>query len=262
MQERMYHHGIPIDSLTERESLRRVQGLLLSHSQRNHLVTLTISMYNAARIDPEFRQVLNEATLVIPESFGLMLYSKLIRPSFGKLPGGIYLARKAVALCEELDKKVVIIGSHPENRRRAVQSLHERFPSLKIDAIDGEYSFTSETDSDFVANQLDTRSPDFTLMAGTQVDAEKWINNWLIHSGAQVRVVGNFGRSVNYEAGIQTIPPRFLTVYGVGWLVQLFYMDNKRRARYFRDLKEFGDIVLKDVSHSTHSAFQRSRKNV
>src|SRR3989344_227375 len=189
MIERIYHQGVPIDDITEADALAHISDMM-DQGHTRQIVTLTIQMYVAARRDSHFLETLNNATLVLPESTGLKLYSQVIPPQFGKIPGGVYLAKKAVEVCSDIGKRVVIFGSSPTNRSLARDNLRGELNYPDIHAIDGEYDFSNPTDSLIVADQIDKLSPDLTIMAGNEIKAEKWIQEWLLKRGARAGVVG------------------------------------------------------------------------
>lgn len=92
-------------------------------------------------------------------------------------------------------------------------------------------------------------SPDLAVMAGTEVTAEKWINKWLLKSGVEVGVVGNFGQALDCEADQKWYPTRTMTHMGVGWLLRLPTMAPKRRDRYLKVLVGLATLGLSDLIH-------------
>lgn len=246
--ERIYHHGVPMDNIDETTSLNRIGEMMATHpTLPNHIVTLTIGMYNAARQDNEYRSILDRAALVVPESTGLMLYSRIHPPTFGKIPGGNILVKKVIALCAEEGKRVVLFGTTPDNRRTAVDVLKNRYPGLEVTSIDGEYSFDNPTDSQYVASAIDTINPDFGVMAVNEVDGEKWLDRWVLKSGVQVNVIGGFGQTIDQIAGRRYEVPEYANKRGIGWLLRLPTMTPERRRRYLNVLSAFGKIAIADI---------------
>lgn len=202
-------------------------------------------MYIAARHCGPFREVLEQAALVIPESTGLSLYSKICPPRLVNTPGG-YLIREVVDFCAAAGKRVVLFGSNEENRCRVASILRCESPGLKIERVGGEYDFFNPTDSAWVASQIDSMSPDLAIMAGHEVEAEIWINRWL---GEDVNfgIVGNFGQTIDVWAGQRWIPPQFFRDRGLGWMLRLVSESPERRSRYAKVLLAFGKMTLLDI---------------
>lgn len=251
MKERIYHQGIPVDNLSHQEALEEIKTLLDSGPSCSHIVSLTIGMYDAARRCGNFREILGQAALVIPESTGLSLYSNICPPRLVNTPGG-YLIREVVGFCAETGRKVVLFGSSEENRKRAASVLDCESSGLKIEIVSGEYDFSNPTDSVWVASQIDLLSPDLAIMAGHEVEAETWINHWL-GEDISLGVVGNFGQTIDVWAGQRWVPPQFLRDRGVGWMLRLVFESLERRNRYAKVLLAFGKIALLDTFNRASS---------
>lgn len=247
MYERIFHHGVPIDDLSDSLALAQIAQLIGSSNATNQIVTLTVEMYNAARANPDFARVLNQSALVLPESTGLALYSSIFPPKFGKISGGVYLARKLVGWCSENDKKVVLFGSSDSNRSKARDRLRARFNYPKIHTVEGDYQFSNSTDSSYVASQLDVMQPDFCIMAGNEVLAEQWINKWLVQSDVFAGVVGNFGMTIDRESEQRWVPNSTLHKLGVSWLLLYPSRKPERRGKYARGLLELALNGLQDL---------------
>ena len=250
--KRIFHRSVPIDYVSEVEALSHILRLM-DKRFTGQVVTLTIQMYIAARRDTSFLNTLNNASLVLPESTGLKLYSEVIPPRFGKIPGGVYLAKKAVSLCAETGKRVAIFGSNPTNRNLARDNLRREFKYPNIHTIDGEYSFASPTDSLLVADQVDLLSPDLTIMAGNEVYADQWIYDWILKKGAHAGVVGNYGQTIDYWAGTRWVPSEDLHRLGLSWALMLTRRTPERRKIYIKALMTLARLGIEDIlAQATH----------
>lgn len=255
------HHGVPINNLWPNEALQKA-GQLILQRRTSHLVTLTIAMYTAGRDDHSFRETLSRADLVIPESTGLRLYTKLQPPTFVRTPGG-NLARSIVAFCAETDKRVALIGALPDKRNKAAQVISSEHPGIDIVAVPGEYQFTNITDSNWICAKLDELEADFVVMAGTGVDAVEWIDRNIVLNQLSVGLVGNFGQTIDVWSGLKRTPPRWAHRYGIEWLMRMPLESSTKNQRYLRDLCRFGNMVISDLisKDRSHPSSQHTFSN-
>ncbi|MBI3887905.1 WecB/TagA/CpsF family glycosyltransferase [Candidatus Microgenomates bacterium] len=246
--ERYRHKGVPVDSYT-RETAPGVVGKLLDQDGPNHIVTLTIAMYLAARRDSNFLKILDNAALVHPESTGLYWYSKLFPPILVRGSGG-GLAEKTIELCTTKRKKVLLFGSNSDSREKAVTKLREKYPGLEVDQVPGEYKFSSSNDSQWVSDQIDKNHPAFAIMGGNEVEAERWISRWIVEKGIAANVVGNFGQMIDMWAGKKFEPPAAINRKGFDWLIRLLTETPERRTRYLKTIGALGFLIVSDSVES------------
>lgn len=246
MPERIHHRGVPIDNISHGSALVRTIALMgFPKGYAQQIVTLTPLMYVTARTDPAFLSILEQASLVVPESTGLNLYSYLVPPRLTRVVGSS-LASDIVHVCPTLGFKVALLGASEENRRAASANLQTKHPNLKIITIDGQYYFKSDQDSRDLVDDLDFAGPDFTVMAGLQVDAERWINQWLVRDRVHAGVVGNFGRTIKIWAG-QDKEYATLSKLGLVWLARLTTEDNRLRRRNLTIFTNLAKLLVKDL---------------
>ncbi len=84
-------------------------------------------------------------------------------------------------------------------------------------------------------------------MAGNEIEAEKWIDKWLIETGARVKIVGNFGQTVDVWSGTKKVPSKIFRNHGLGWMMRLMIEKPERRTRYGKVLVAFGNMMLLDL---------------
>ncbi|MCX7996867.1 MAG: WecB/TagA/CpsF family glycosyltransferase [Patescibacteria group bacterium] len=95
--------------------------------------------------------------------------------------------------------------------------------------------------------QLDELQPDFAIMAGNEIEAQQWIDEWLINNGVNIGIVGSFGQILDVWSGTKPVPPEFFRKRGLGWLLRIPLETPSRRKRYIKVLAAFGTMWLRDM---------------
>lgn len=243
--ERVYYHGIAIDRLSCSQAEKCISGLIEGQRTGNHIVTLTIPMYLEARRDPRFGEVLNQAALVIPESIGLQVASIIHPPRLVRTPG-VELASSLVEKCAAQGNKVVLFGSDEASRETAAVNLKTKHPSLNVNTIQGDYNFYDTKQSQVVIDRLNRLAPDLAIMAGSQIEAESWINRWIVNQLSSVKVVGNFGQTIDVLAGRRN-NYSLARKLGFEWLLRIVMANPQRREANLHMMIVFGKLVLLDL---------------
>lgn len=247
MAERIYHKGVPIDNIPREEAIKNITTMLAKQGRRtNHIVTLTPSMYIEARRDQNYNNILARAVLVVPESTGLSLYSRLHGPRLERVSGH-QLVEDMIRICADKGKKVLLLGSIPENRALAMRNLKVRYQNLIIDQVPGEYSFRDAADSQRVVSTIDAMSPDLCIMAIDEIAGERWIDQWLIGHNVNAGVIGGFGRTIDITAHPKNRPPDVVSRLGLASIHNIPSMTPARRKRFFMMLPSLASLAVKDL---------------
>jgi N-acetylglucosaminyldiphosphoundecaprenol N-acetyl-beta-D-mannosaminyltransferase len=127
--------GIKIDNLTIKETLQRVEGFL-KDGQQHYIVTPNPEFLVKAQKDEEFRQILNQADLAVPDGTGLIFASRLLgRPLKGRVVG-VDLMEK---ICQRAAQKkwlVFLLGGQEGTAEKAAENLRKRYQGLEIEVVE------------------------------------------------------------------------------------------------------------------------------
>ncbi|MDO8577205.1 MAG: WecB/TagA/CpsF family glycosyltransferase [Candidatus Daviesbacteria bacterium] len=244
MSERLTHNGVPFDNIPSDERISVINNFLKA-TKPNQVVTLNPNMYLEALDQESFLRVLEEAALVIPESTGLHIYSLIKPPQMSRFPG-VNVTKMAIEISADQDKSVLLIGSTTENRVEAVRNLQARHSKLQINQIPGEYNFANTTDSEWLINEIDKFNPNFLIMAGIQIQAETWINHWLVGSQVNVGLVGNFGQTIDLLAG-KRADHSLARKVGLEWFCRFFTEPEGKANSHASSLWRFAQFVSRDA---------------
>ncbi len=210
--------GVLIDQLTMAEALDRIEKFLEVGGQ-HYVVTPNPEMVILAQKDQEFKNILNQADLAIPDGFGLILASIWLGERIKERVTGADLVLQLGEKIENTEYKLFLLGGQSGVAKRAAANLKERFPGLKIVGAEegveevGKLGYWETNDLD---NRINQARPDILLVAFGQGKQEKWIY-YNLPRLKTVRVAIGVGGTFDYLAGNISRAPKILQKLGLEW---------------------------------------------
>ena len=104
---------------------------MINDNKVSQIVTINPEMYTEAEKNPEFKKILDEAELIVPDGIGIKIGLKLKGYNVERVPG-IDFARTLLDWCAKNNKPVAIIGSKEEVISKAVENLKNEISGLDI----------------------------------------------------------------------------------------------------------------------------------
>ena len=257
--------GSRIDPLGSRNALDRIRIFLNSPGVR-HVVTGNTLMVLAAEKDRALRDILEQAALVVPESWGIRWASRLYGHALAEFTPGIDLMREICRLGERSGHSVYLLGSAPGVAEEAAQALLRQFPKLNI--VGTSHGFFSSphpglapslsqrervpegrvrqslSEVDVIRRIRDSR-PSLLFVGMGMPAQEKWIAAHLEELG--VPVVMGVGGSFDVLSGRLNRAPVWLRRLGIEWSWRL--LQEPWRWRRIAQLPVFAWKVLREKQH-------------
>ena len=123
--------GVGFDALKPDEALER--ALVLAQSPGcQYVVTPNPEIVWLARKQPELKDALNAADLVIPDGIGIIYASRILGAPLPARVPGIELAYGLLEKMAEQGEPVYLLGAKPGVAERAAENLKARYPGLVI----------------------------------------------------------------------------------------------------------------------------------
>jgi N-acetylglucosaminyldiphosphoundecaprenol N-acetyl-beta-D-mannosaminyltransferase len=122
--------GVPLDCVTMGQAVDRIRGFL--QSRDFHLVvTLGSEMINHAQTDVTFREVVRQASLVVPDSIGTLLAARLNGYPLRERVAGVELIQ---VMAQQLGPaaRIFLLGGAPGVAEIAAQRLLQLAPGAQI----------------------------------------------------------------------------------------------------------------------------------
>lgn len=198
--------GIKVDDVKLDEALVIVEQLLKKPG-KHYIVTPNPEFIVAAKGDPVFRKILNDADLSIPDGVGLKLtgYVK-------NIVAGIDLMEKIITLADQQGYSVGFLGSRGDTAQKTAEVLKNKFPNLKI-------SLAGNGGDAFNLTNFNIPPADILFVAFGHGKQEKWIADNLPE--IPVKVAMGVGGAFDIISGKIPRAPQWMRNIGLEWLFRL-----------------------------------------
>ena len=202
--------GIDIDNLSFEECINKGVELICS-DKVSQVVTINPEMYKEAERNPEFKKVIEEAELVIPDGVGIKIALKINGKNVQRIPGIDY-ARKLLDICAKNNYPVAIIGSKEEVITKAVSNLQKEIKGLNIVYYHNGYF----DNNDNIYENIKNSNPKLILVALGSPKQEFFIYN-AKHIFSPCLMIG-IGGSLDVWSGEVIRAPEIWRNLGLEWL--------------------------------------------
>ncbi len=229
--------GVGFDNLTKAEFIQRAKNML-DQRQRGYCVTPNAEIVYEAIQDAAFRELLNGASLVLPDGAGVILGAKILGTPMKEKVAGIEFGEAVCKLLSENKGRLFLLGSKPGIADAAGEKLSEKYPGLVICGTADGY-FDDET---AVVNKINEAQPDVIFVCLGAPKQEKFIKKHFDELNATLML--GLGGSLDGYAGMVQRAPQWMINLSLEWLYRLL-KEPKRLGRMMR-LPKFVMICFKE----------------
>lgn len=188
--------GVKIDDVTMDEALRIVEKWIWNPG-KHYIVTPNPEFIMTAQKDLEFKKILNNADLSIPDGNGLKLSGKIKN----NISGGDLMER-LVALSSEKGFVVGLFGGLNGVAEKTAECLKKKYSGLKLNVVNEKLI-----------------PVDILFVAFGAPKQEKWIYQNL--SKLPVKIAMGVGGAFDYMSGKVPRAPKWIRDLGFEWLFRL-----------------------------------------
>jgi len=229
--------GIPIHDVTPSETLELIGGYVAEKTP-HQICTVNPEFIMAAQHDAEFRRVLNQSTLNIPDGVGVLWAARRLGRRFRERVGGSDLVAQIANRAAAAGWKIFLLGAAEGVAEQADVKLRQRHPTLKIV---GTFAGSPALDQeDSIVARIRSAAPDILLVAYGAPRQDKWLARNLARTGAAVGI--GIGGSLDHIVGKQKRAPKWVQRLWLEWLYRL--IQEPRRWRRQLALPKFVWHVL------------------
>src|SRR5258708_5880851 len=250
--------GVKIDQVSENQAVELVSSWV-KKGGKYYIVTPNVEFLMAAQKDPEFRKILNNANLSIPDSarfnwavhqisltnyikrllfWPFFLYPKASFLDHFPTTTGTDLMEKLIAKSIEQAFTVGLLGGQKGVALKLAERLKKTYPKLKISYVSegGEV----DKDGNMAIHGLGVITADILFVAFGQVKQEKWIDKNLGKS--KVKVMMGVGGAFDYLSGSVSRAPVWMRGLGLEWLYR--FLTQPWRIKRFVNLVRFVFLMI------------------
>lgn len=195
------------------------------------IITINPEMITAAQNDSEFKKIINESDLNIPDGIGVTLALRTLGVNQSRIPG-IDFSSKVIEFCAQNGLKVALVGAKKEIIEKACENLKAKYEGLDVVFIHDGY-FQDEAK---ILSELEKTEPRVFLLGVGSPRQEKIIYNYkkVLKSTIMIGVGGSF----DVFSGVVKRAPRIFQKTGLEWLYRLLCQP-ERFSRMFPALPLF-----------------------
>lgn len=224
--------GIPVDNITMNEAVEKL-GVFLKEDGTNSIYTPNAEILMAAQRDPQLRNILVNADMLVADGAGVVLASKILGRSVAEKVSGVDLIQKIFEAYARKNLRCFLFGSKPGVAEEAAVKIIADYPGVIIAGCRNGY-FTADQDEEIV-NSINDAHADILLVALGAPKQEKWISEH--KAKLNVKICMGVGGTIDVLSGRVTLAPDFFRRNGLEWLYRLY--KEPRRARRMLDLPRF-----------------------
>lgn len=262
--------GSRVDIIDRKEAVEKVLGMATNSrgSKLRLVVTAYSEFYVMARKDEEFRSILNDADLVVPDGvsvLGAVEYAQRIKNSknqiknllaglgvgvdilrgrVGESVTGVYLFEELTRLAAEKGFKVFLLGSKPGVAKKVADDLRIKNYDLRIEYDEGEQRVGGDpVKAREVIEKINKFQPDLLFVAYNPINQEKWL--WKHAGELKVKVGMGVGGTFDECVGLVPAAPSIMSRMGLKWLWRLIVQPS-RLSRILRAFPYFPWLVFRE----------------
>lgn len=235
MFEKKFILGVGINNLSEKNILEYIVKSVKNSSRKYYIATPNPELLVIASRDSDYKKVLNQAKLALPDGIGVVLASKLLGNGIKARITGVDLVE---SLCKEVAEKPITVGflgGGAGVAERTAECLRKKHPRLKV-------VFAESGNPDKETLKLINKHIDILFVAFGSPKQEFWINDYL--EKLPVKVAIGVGGAFDFISGKVKRAPVWMRNIGLEWLFRLIIQPWRIKRQI--SLPIFLFLVLKE----------------
>lgn len=204
--------GVGFDNVTMDEAIKMCENML-NGATPNLVVTPNPEIVMKAKDDPEYKEILNKASLVIPDGIGIIKGANILGTPLKERVAGYDLICNLLEKYKDGSKTFYFWGSKPEIAEIAKNKLIEKYPNIKIIGVDNGY-FDEEKKKEII-NKISELKPDILLVGTGFPRQEKLINEMLPLNIFKIAI--GCGGSIDVLSGTVKRAPKLFIKLHIEW---------------------------------------------
>lgn len=230
--------GCRVDAVGREAAVERVIALAHSHAP-SLVVTLGTEMVMEAQRNPRFRSVINGAALVVCDTIGLLLASRLRGGPLRERVTGVDLVQRLAPRSQRDELRMFLLGGRPETVERAKTLLEASGATI----AGAHHGFFASDEDAAITGQVRASGANVLLAGLGSPKQELWLAQNLAATGCSVGI--GIGGTLEVLAGNVQRAPETWQKLGLEWFYRL--VREPWRWRRQLALPAFLLLVLKET---------------
>lgn len=239
--------GVEVDPVTETELVE-----LISRAAEGRRLTVVgnLNLHGAALAhrDPLMRRFYKEADVVFVDGMALIAHARLLGHNLTRAHRTTYVDFVTPLMRAVTDRglRVTHLGSTQQVVDAGLARLRHAHPALRIEGIPGYFDPTpGHPDNERVLDRVAASAPDLLFVGMGMPRQERWV---LQNRGRlPPAVVITVGGALDYVAGVQPTPPRWMARIGLEGIGRLIAQPRRLGHRYLVEPWTLVPLALSEV---------------
>jgi len=211
-----YLLGVRIHNVNIEETLGQMEQMIRC-GKRHHVVTVNTEFVMTAQSDWIFRDVLNNASLALPDGMGIVWGSWLHGDRIGQRVTGVDSVARFASLAASKGFRPFLLGAAPGVAETAGKRLQENFPGF---LVAGTHSGSPDPGQEIeICERIRQSKADSLFVAFGSPASEIWIARNL--PNLPVAIAMGVGGTFDFIAGVVPRAPQWMQLAGLEWLFRL-----------------------------------------
>lgn len=203
----------PINAVSMDQALNIIKDKI-EKKEKLHIITINAEMIMLSTTNDEFKNIINEAELLIPDGSGVVWALRQQGIKVKKLPG-IELSQNCIS---QLNKNVYLLGASNDVIKTAYDNLKAKFPNSKI--VGYHDGYFKDEDSEPIINEINSLNADILLVGLGVPRQERWIRANMHKLNASIFI--GVGGSFDVFSGKIKRAPKIMIKFHLEWLYRLY----------------------------------------
>lgn len=208
--------GVRVDLISPEEAMAYLRHYAFD-GRSHHIVTVNPEFIMTAQKNVEFRHVLNQSDLALPDGIGVVWASRLLGHPLRERVTGVDTVRALARFAAEHGLRPFLLGARPGVAEEAAAVLQRENPGL---TIAGTYAGSpAPEEEETIIALIQSARPDFLFVAY----GAPWQDLWIARTRPRLHIpiAMGVGGALDFIAGRAKRAPRWMQRLGLEWLHRL-----------------------------------------
>jgi N-acetylglucosaminyldiphosphoundecaprenol N-acetyl-beta-D-mannosaminyltransferase len=251
--ERVRVLGCPVDAVTMRQALERVERAIADGRPYQH-VSINAAKLVKYQDDAVLRDAIHTCDLVTADGQAVVWAARLLGHPLPERVTGIDLMGELLGVAERRGYKVYLLGARQRVLERTEAAIMKRFPRLRI--VGRHHGYFALADEEAIVKEIHDRGPEVLFLARETPAKELFLARHQHRLG--VPFVMGVGGAFDVIAGVRHRAPACLRKLGLEWLYRLLQEPRRLAGRYILGNSRFIWLVARELARGSSRGCERA----